>query len=227
MVAVAISQSNYIPWKGYFDLIRSVDQFVVFDTVQFTKRDWRNRNQIIGISGEPIWLTIPVASKNKSRSLIKDMVVADQNWRRKHFLSIRSSYRKTSYYSKYESVFEELYFGSSEEKLSAINLTFLKTFCELLKIDTPLTASKEFELGHTASEKLLLECIRFDASVYLSGPSAKSYIDSELFERNSIALKWMDYSKYLEYTQHSQQFTHNVSIIDMICNLGEDARNFF
>lgn len=227
MVSVAISQSNYVPWKGYFDLIRSVDQFVVFDTVQFTKRDWRNRNKIIGTSGEPIWLTIPVASKNKSCALIKDIVVADQNWRKSHFLLIRSSYRKSSYYSKYESVFEELYLGSSEEKLSVINFTFLKTFCGLLKIETPLTTSKEFALNLTASEKLLLECTRFNASVYFSGPSAKSYIDRKLFERNSIALKWMDYSKYLEYTQHSKLFTHNVSIIDMICNLGEDARNFF
>ena len=80
---MAIVQSNYIPWKGYFDLINIVDEFILFDEMQYTKRDWRNRN-IIKTSAGPQWLTIPVAVKGNYFQKIKDTTISDPKWARKH-----------------------------------------------------------------------------------------------------------------------------------------------
>jgi hypothetical protein len=80
---VAILQSNYIPWKGYFDLIHMVDEFVLFDTAQYTRRDWRNRNVIKTRNGL-LWLTIPVAVKGRYLQTIQQTEVSEPSWKEHH-----------------------------------------------------------------------------------------------------------------------------------------------
>src|SRR5262245_55628331 len=137
---VAIVQSNYIPWKGYFDLINSVDEFILFDDMQYTKRDWRNRNKIKSVKGS-LWLTIPVEVTGKYFQKIKETVVSDQTWRQKHWRTIVHSYSKAVYFKIYQDVFEELYLGSNERFLSEINHRFLQAVCQLLGVKTKITWS--------------------------------------------------------------------------------------
>src|SRR5262245_25332489 len=115
--AVAIVQSNYIPWKGYFDLINLVDEFILYDDVQYTRRDWRNRNKIKTANG-PQWLTIPVEVKGKYSQKIKDTMITDPDWAHKHWRSIAHSYSKARCFRQYSEFFEDLYFGSTELSLS-------------------------------------------------------------------------------------------------------------
>src|SRR4051812_22240537 len=107
MKKVAILQSNYIPWKGYFDLINMVDEFIIYDDVQYTKNDWRNRNKIKTPNGL-LWLTIPTRQLSLSQKII-DTQIADNHWNKKHLSTIKQFYSKAPFYKLYQSFIEELY----------------------------------------------------------------------------------------------------------------------
>src|SRR3954465_9010354 len=92
---VAIVQSNYVPWRGYFDLIASVDEFVLLDDAQYTKRDWRNRNRIKTAQGTR-WLSVPVQVSGRYTQAIYDTFVADPDWARSHWETIRQTYARAS-----------------------------------------------------------------------------------------------------------------------------------
>jgi len=222
---VAILQSNYIPWKGYFDLINLANEFILYDDVQYTRRDWRNRNIIKSPSG-PFWLTIPVDVKGQYFQKIKDTKVAEQGWREKHWKAICFNYAKSSYFKDYSSLFEELYRGSRQVYLSEINYTFIAAINKLLGITTKISWSSDYNLVEGKSERLVDLCQQAKASAYISGPAAKDYIREEVFDENNIQLFWMDYSGYPEYHQLYPPFTHQVSIIDLIFNEGPNVFQF-
>src|SRR6266404_3149685 len=222
---VAIVQSNYIPWRGYFDLISQVDEFILFDDAQYTKRDWRNRNRIKAPNGS-IWLTIPVEVKGKRDQKIKDTVISDPGWSRNHWRTIVYNYSKTKYFSRYQELFEELYLERNENLLSQVNYKFVTAICDLLGIETKLAWSSEYRLVEGKTERLVDLCKQASANEYLSGPTARGYIDEELFRNERIELRYMDYSGYSEYEQLYPPFESGVSIIDLIFNEGPDARKY-
>lgn len=223
--SVAIVQSNYIPWRGYFDLISQVDEFILFDDVQYTSRDWRNRNKIKTPNGS-MWLTIPVEVKGKRDQKIKDTVISDPVWSRNHWRSIVYNYAKAKYFSQYKELFEELYLGCNERMLSQVNYKFLTAICELLRIETKLVWSSEYRLVEGKTERLIDLCKQAGANEYLSGPAARGYIDVELFRNEGIELRYMDYSGYSEYEQLYPPFEPRVSIIDLIFNEGPGAPKY-
>jgi hypothetical protein len=225
MKKIAISQSNYIPWKGYFDLINMVDEFILYDDMQYTKRDWRNRNKIKTPNGLQ-WLSIPVETKGKFSQKINETKVSNQAWRKKHWQQIKHNYSKTKYFQKYQAVFEQLYLNSNEEYLSKINYNFINEICKILHIDTTIRFSDAFDLVEGKTEKLLGICKACHADVYISGPSAKEYFDEKLAIKEKIAVQWMDYANYKEYTQLYPPFEHSVTILDLIFNEGENSKNF-
>ena len=179
MKKVAILQSNYIPWKGYFDLINMVDEFILYDDMQYTRRDWRNRNKIKTPQGLQ-WLTIPVEIKGKFFQKINDTRITDKKWNIKHWRTISQNYSKAKYFKDYKDIFEELYLTCDEEYLSQINYKFITTINEILEIKTKLRWSSEFELVDGQTEKLLGICKDCNADIYLSGPAAKDYFNEEV-----------------------------------------------
>jgi hypothetical protein len=227
MKKVAILQSNYIPWKGYFDLINKVDEFILYDDVQYTRRDWRNRNKIKTPNGS-IWLTVPVNAKGKFEQKINETKVNENSWAEKHWKSIEFNYKKSKYFSSLAENIKELYENSSElEYLSEINYMFIKKICELLEIKTKITWSSDYNLIDGRSERLLDLCLQARATTYLSGPAAKDYLDVELFNSNGISVEWMSYSGYPEYLQLYPPFEHSVTILDLLFNVGtEEARDY-
>ena len=222
---VAIVQSNYIPWKGYFDLINLVDEFILFDDMQYTRRDWRNRNLIKTRAGLK-WLTIPVAVKGNYFQKIKDTRVSDPGWAGQHWESIVHNYSKAQHFPQYRGLFEGLYLGSHESFLSQINYAFLTAICKILGIDTRITWSDEYTSVEGKTERLVNICKQAGAATYISGPAARDYIDQTLFNAANISLEYMDYSSYPEYRQLFPPFEHGVSIIDLIFNEGPDARKY-
>lgn len=225
MKKIAILQSNYIPWKGYFDIINMVDEFIFYDTEQYTKRDWRNRNKIKTSNGL-IWLTIPVQVKGKFHQTIDETIVSDNTWRKKHWNSITANYSKAKYFDEYKNEFQNLYLDSKEDSLSQINYNFIKKINKILGIKTKLSWSSSFNPKGEKSDKLLDICKKTEAVEYLSGPAAKGYLDTSLFLKNSIQVSWMDYSNYPEYNQLFPPLEHGVSIIDLIFNEGPNAYKF-
>ncbi|GHN00246.1 hypothetical protein WSM22_17350 [Cytophagales bacterium WSM2-2] len=222
---VLITQSNYIPWKGYFDAINSVDIVILYDDAQYTRRDWRNRNKIKTPNGL-LWLTIPVDVKGKFFQKISETKISDRQWTKNHWETLLHNYSKAPCFLQYRDIIENAYLGCQDEKLSLINLHFLKTCCALLDIKTEFRWSSEFDLRGDKSEKLLNMCIDSNAITYYSGLAAKDYLDVSLFEAHGIEVKWMDYSGYLAYPQLYGKFEHEVSILDLIFNTGDGAKKY-
>ena len=225
MKRVAISQSNYVPWKGYFDLIQSVDEFVLLDDVQYTKRDWRNRNLIKTPRGLR-WLTIPVRTKAKFLQTIRDTEIADPRWPERHWQAICSAYRSAPGWKDCETWLGRLYHDTPRDRLSEVNRHFLSAICEQLGIRTLIRSSAEFTLSGDASQRLLGICRELDAGVYYSGPAAVDYLDQRIFGDAGIEIRWMQYEGYPAYRQLHGPFEHRVSILDLLLNEGRDAPRF-
>jgi hypothetical protein len=223
MKKVAILQSNYIPWKGYFDLIGKVDHFVFFDDVQFTKNDWRNRNTIKTVRGLD-WLTIPVGSNIKR--LIKDVELPKCNWREAHLRKIHESYSQSAYYNEVMKFVVPVLYSANIFTLSLLNRLLIESICRYLDIHTVFSWSWEFKKTDGKSERLAFICQQAGATHYLSGPSAKSYIDETCFEKAGVIVEYIDYTGYPEYTQAYPPFCHNVSILDLLLSYGRRSVEF-
>ncbi|MEO8664096.1 MAG: WbqC family protein [Ignavibacteria bacterium] len=225
MKKILITQSNYIPWKGYFDSINMVDEFILYDDMQYTRRDWRNRNQIKTKDGLK-WLTIPVEVKGKYFQKINETRISENDWGEKHWHTIVHNYSKSKYFNEYKKIFEELYLDYKEDNLSKVNRRFLETVCGILDIKTPMRSSSEFELLDEKTERLVDICKKSGATDYYSGPAAKDYMNEDLFKKENIKVHYFDYSGYPVYEQHHGEFSHSVSILDLIFNEGPDAKKF-
>ena len=221
---VAILQSNYIPWKGYFDIIGSVDAFILYDDMQYTKNDWRNRNKIKTQNGLQ-WLSIPVRQESLHQK-INETIITDAKWHINHWKSIAQSYAKAPCFKEYKDEFEALYMGATQTTISEINRYFIDAINAMLGITTKIYDSREFVLVDGKSERLLALCQELGATTYLSGPAAKDYLDESIFHAANIQVEWMDYSGYEPYHQLFPPFEHGVSVIDLIFNEGKNAKNF-
>ncbi|GAW88096.1 hypothetical protein FPS14_contig00002-0007 [Flavobacterium psychrophilum] len=226
MKKIAILQSNYIPWKGYFDLIASVDEFIIYDEMQYTKNDWRNRNKIKTKNGIE-WITIPVKVTSISQK-INETLIFDKKWFKKHQATLQTNYAKAKCFNETKDIIFGLYKqAQSKDKLSEINQIFIKGICDFLDIKTKISVSSDYNLIAGKTERLVDLCRQTNATNYLSGPSARDYIDESLFKEKNIILEWMNYADYKEYKQPNLPFEHGVSILDLIFNEGKNARSFF
>lgn len=201
MKKVAVLQSNYIPWKGYFDIIHDVDEFIFYDEVQFTVRDWRSRNKILVPQGE-LWLTVPVGA-DRNRAII-DVQIKDSSWQRKHFKTLEMAYHKAPYWKRYEDFLAFVYLEKTWTYLYELNRFLIEHISrDFLGITTKFTDSRDYPTHGVKHEKLLSLVKAAQADLYLSEPAAKDYIVAEDYSAAGIRLVWKDYSNYPPYNQHS------------------------
>lgn len=220
---LAISQSNYIPWKGYFDLIASVDRFVVYDSVQFTKNDWRNRNLIKTQAG-PLWLSIPVGSDIRRR--IMEVELPSSPWRDKHWKSIAAAYARAPFFAQVAAWLEPLYRQAQDTRLSGFNVRLMRAVCAYVGVHTEIVVHDGVQREQDRVMRLVEICQRHGAQTYVSAPAGQQYIDPECFGRNGLALEWFDYAGYPCYPQLHGPFVHQVSILDALFNCGPDRERF-
>lgn len=222
--SVAILQSNYIPWKGYFDIISAVDEFVLFDEVQYTRRDWRNRNRII-FNDVPHWLSIPLQNAGNYNATIADMQVVDGDWAQKHWQKIAQAYAKAPFFKSVGPELRDLYMRAADLRaLSEINAHFLQGMMRIIGLSCTVTSSLDVERrAETATARLIEICLACEASEYVSGPAAKSYIDRVAFADAGLTLRYTQYEGYQSYPQFSDSFEHGVSMIDALLQLGPEA----
>ncbi|HEY0740071.1 MAG TPA: WbqC family protein [Chryseosolibacter sp.] len=225
MKKILITQSNYIPWKGFFDSIALVDEVVLYDDMQFTRRDWRNRNKIKTAHGL-LWLTIPVESKGKYHQKINETYASNAEWAVQHWKTIVHNYRKTPHFDTASSLLEPLYTNITTNNLSEINYWFLSSICRWMGITTPIRFSTEYVLEGDKTERLVNLCLQLNATDYYSGPAAKDYLDENVFTRSSINVHYFDYTGYPEYPQFHGAFEHGVSIVDLLMHTGNNFRLF-
>jgi len=222
---IAILQSNYIPWKGVFDMINRVDKFVFLEDVQYTEHDWRNRNKILTPNG-PIWITVPVKNSKRRGQLICEAEIQSKfNWQRKHHNAITINYSKAPYFKEFKWIIDEIYLNNEWKMLSDLNIFCTKLIAKVLGIKTDFINSCDLSTTGIKDDRIINICGKCGADEYLSGPSAKNYIVSEKFSDNNIRLEYMEY-EYSEYKQVYKPFVHGVSVLDLIFNLGEGAKDY-
>lgn len=222
MKKVAILQSNYIPWKGYFDMIAAVDEFILYDDMQFTKNDWRNRNKIKTPQGEQ-WLTVPVGQNIDRR--IRD-VTLDPRWQVKHWKTLESNYRRAPHYDEIAAWLGPIYKNESFGYLSELNRRLIENICGYLGIKTTITNSWDYTLLDGKTERIADLCAQAGGTEYITGTAAKDYIDEQVFSELGIKLIWFDYADYPEYRQLWGKFMHNVTILDLLFNCGQEAPHY-
>ncbi len=222
---VAIVQSNYIPWKGYFDMIASVDEFILYDDMQYTRRDWRNRNQIKTPQGVQ-WLTVPVKVKGKYHQTIRETEIDGTEWAELHWKSFSQHYRRAKHFDEIAKELEPLYLQNEYSHLSQLNRTLIEWVCMKLGIRTIIRNSWDYQLMDGKTERLVNLCVQAGGKEYISGPAARGYIEEAVFIENGIQLTWFDYEGYPEYPQLWGDFTHGVTILDLLFNCGSDVPRY-
>jgi hypothetical protein len=225
MKRVAILQSNYIPWKGYFDMIAAVDEFILYDDMQYTRRDWRNRNQIKTPQGVQ-WLTVPVLAKHRFTQKIRETEIDGTGWAADHWKALIQNYRRAPHFAEIAAWLEPLYLRREYRRISELNRHFIEAICGYLGIATVISNSWDYDLGEGKTERLVSLCMQAGATEYISGPAAKSYVEEALFAAQSMKLTWFDYAGYPEYPQLWGEFTHGVTILDLLFNCGKDTPRY-
>lgn len=225
MVKCAILQSNYIPWKGVFDMINQVDTFVFLEDVDFTKRDWRTRNKIKTANGL-VWLSVPVKKTIRGTKIFEIEILQEENWQIKHYKTIAANYKKAPHFVDYHYLLEEIYLKQKWNSLSEFNIFTTKLLAQALEINTHFVNSVNLTTAGTKDDKLIEICQKLGADFYLSGPAAKDYIINKKFEAANIQLAYMNYGNYPQYKQLYGEFDHFVSILDVLFNCGTNSKNF-
>ena len=225
MKTVAILQSNYVPWRGYFDLIAAVDEFIVYDEVQYTKHDWRNRNLIKTPHG-PQWLTVPVKSSGLLGQTVREAEVAGLGWAVKHWKSLEANYRRAPHFDEVAGLLRPVYLEGEHRYLSVLNRRLIDLVCGSLGIATRIVDARDYRLEGDRNERLICLCRQAGATRYLSGPAASSYLDERRFAEAGIAVEWFDYDGYADYPQLWGAFEPRVSVLDLLFNCGPRAAQY-
>jgi hypothetical protein len=220
---VGVIQSNYIPWRGYFDFIDSVDLFVFHDDLQYTKNDWRNRNRILTPAGLR-WLTVPVSYKHVEQKIDEVLIDYSQNWAAQHVQQLDANYRRAPFFLDYVHDFAGIIAGRFAS-ISQLNVAVCKWIMRVLELRTPIRMSRDLALSGKKSERLIDLLTKVGATTYVSGPSASSYLDLDLFRRHGICVEYKSYD-YPDYAQLSPGFSPGVSILDLLFNTGPEARRY-
>jgi hypothetical protein len=220
---VGIIQSCYIPWRGYFDFIDEVDLFVFYDDVQYSKGSWRNRNQIKTSTGLK-WVTVPIKIK---MGLTIDQVLighTEKPWQKTHRRKLKESLEKALFFKDAIQIWEEG-ISHGDITISQLNIRLIKLICAYLHIDTPIEMSSDYAGIGSKTERLIQLLKKVGATVYLSGPSAKGYLDENLFQEHGICLEYKTYD-YPDYPQLWGDFVGTVTVLDLIANCGPGSREF-
>lgn len=222
---VSIIQSCYLPWKGFFDLIGRCDLLVILDRVQYVKRHWHNRNRIMTANG-PIWLSIPVATKSRRLQSIDEVEIADR-WSDKHWRSIELAYARAPHFRAEAGLLRPLFAEADGlSKLTEVNELFLRSLSRRLGLSTRFVRDAELSATGAKTERLLDICRKVGATRYLSGPSARSYLDEPMFAAAGIEVEWMSYGPYPTYVQRRPGFDHAVSVVDVLFETGPEAPGY-
>ena len=224
---VVILQPSYIPWRGYFHQMQRADTFVFLDDVQYDKHGWRNRNRIKGPKGSQ-WLTIPVEQKGilSARKTIREIRIdGHRDWRKKHWETLRTRYGKAPYFARYAGELRERY-ERREEYLADFTIDLTRLIAGWLGITTTrFLRSSSLNASGVKTERLVGILRQLGASHYVTGPTARAYLDEQKLAAAGISFDYQAYD-YPEYPQFHPPFDPCVSALDLLFMMGPDATKF-
>jgi hypothetical protein len=221
---VGLIQSNFIPWKGYFDFIDDVDLFIYHDDLQYTKGDWRNRNKI-KIEHGTAWITVPVCYKKTAQLICDTHIDYSQNWVHKMINKIDNYYHKAPYYKSFAEEFFAI-LNDRHKTISELNVTINNWIMRILGIKTKIKMSDELIPQGSKTDRIMDILVKAGATIYLSGLTAKDYLEESKFAEHGIALEYKSY-QYREYPQLYGKFEPKVTILDMLFNVGVSSKEYW
>jgi len=215
---IAIMQPTYLPWLGFFDLIKKADVFVFYDSAQFSKQSWQQRNRIRDRSGE-IMLTVPVITKGLLGQSILDVKIDhSQKFIKKHLLSIQMNYSKSKNFDLVFPKLEEIYL-KKDNFLIDLNLKFIHLGLDFLEIKTKTVFSSTLKFSDDRVQALVDICESFKATHYYSPAGAKEYIDLDnQFVRNDIKVEYQNFAHPIYAQGNFNDFISHLSFIDYLFN---------
>lgn len=226
MSTCVILQPSYIPWRGYFHLIQRADVFVFYDDVQYDKHGWRNRNRVKTATGTQ-WLTIPVnASGNvESGLLLKDARIANPSFAKKHAATLRQTYARAPFLSRYAPLMDAFY-SKKHDLLCDFTIETTRALAAELGIQkTRFVRSSELGVTGERTARLVSIVKAVGATHYISGPSAKDYLDESAFAKEGLTVEWMKYD-YPAYEQLHPPFDPFVTVLDLLFMKGPEAPEY-
>ncbi len=220
-----VLQSNYVPWRGYFQLIATADTCIFYDDVQYTKNDWRNRNKILGPQGSE-WITIPVGAGINRK--IEEVQLPANNWREKHHQRILANYKKAEYIEHLIPLLDMMYLTNESKTLSEYNQEIITEISRnYLELNSTFSKSNLYKLSGSGANRLQDLLVQSGTTEYITGPAGLSYLSPIWFEENQIKLTVFDYGNFRRYTQLFDFDEPYLSIIDLIANVGKESPAFF
>lgn len=218
-----ILQPTYLPWLGYFEMIDSVDMYVIFDHVQFVRKSWQQRNRIKTANGV-VTLTVPV-TKEKRETRICDIDISynNENMLEKHWQTISFAYSKSKYFNQYRETFEKIY-SKKFIKLQDLNIEIIKNILDILDIKKHIVFSSELNLNKKIdkTEAIVTLCKKLGITYLYDAKGAEEFIDTSLFAKEDIVIEFQNYS-HPKYFQLWGEFVPYLSTIDLLFNEGEKS----
>ena len=204
---------------GYFGMLDAADIFVFYDDVQFSAQSWQQRNRIRNSQGS-MWLTVPIVRQYGSR-ICDTRINNSTNWKKKHWESIKQGYSKAPFFTKYASIFQEIY-NTEWEYLADLNICLIKKIADVMGLKTKFIISSEIKVEGVKTERLINILKKIGATEYISGPGAKDYIEVDRFKESGIRLYWYEF-EHPAYPQRGDEFVPYLSLIDLLLNTGGGA----
>jgi len=219
-----ILQPSYIPWRGYFDQIFRADLFIFYDDIQYDKHGWRNRNRIKTAQGKQ-WLTIPVHSTGATDGIPIKQIKIDWSkpWARSHWKALTSAYSKAPFFHLYKEMLVQ-YYDRRDEFLADFTVDFTIALAREIGISQTrfMRSSGILGVDGQKTDRLIQILKHVGASHYISGPSAKDYLEEEKFVAAGISFEYMTYD-YHQYQQFYPPYDPQVSILDLLFMNGPDS----
>jgi hypothetical protein len=218
---VAIHQPQFLPYPGFFHKLGLVDKLVVMDSAQYDRR-FTNRNRILAPQG-PVWLTVPIDKSQKFRKNMEVKVNNSLPWRGEHWKKISYSYKNASWFDSYGPYFESLY-QRHHDLLIDLDLETTKQVMAWLGLEVPVELESELGVGGDGTQRLVNICKATGADTYVSGIGGKNYIDEGVFTASGIKLEYQQYQATAYGQRFSKTFVPNLSVVDMLFNIGPECR---
>lgn len=225
---LAVIQSHYVPWAGFFDLICGCTDVVLLDSVQFSKNSFFNRNQLQGPNGN-FWITIPIKTQGKAGQAISEVEIEGSRWIKKHLSSLEQSLNAAPFFKDCWDVWQQAYREClTASHLSKVNRIWLK--CILQQLKSPVRLHEDFHLIEPERDKnsrLISLCKSVGATTYRTGPKGLDYLDGSRFVAESISVEVIEYGNYYPYRTGSPNLHKPVSMLDNLANLGSNVNEIF
>lgn len=226
-MTLGIMQPYFLPYLGYFALIKHVDQFILFDTPQFIRHGWIERNRVLKFNGETLYIKVPLEKFSRDTPINEVVIRNNENWKSKILAQLVPYKKNAPHYKEIVAALKDI-FETQTNSIVALNYIALQKICTYLDISTPIKIwsqmDVEIEKVNAPDEWALNICKAMGANAYYNPPGGKDFFDSNKYSEAGIDLKYLELNQ-ISYNQFSHDFVPYLSIIDVLMFNDKDSVN--